>query len=207
MTDSRLLVTDEPRRLVQGVTAETPLATIMWRALRADHQRLVKERQSMETDAKRLRNILAGVAEEAYRLRRTVNSARAALDQAGREGEAQQLLSISRQLEAALSELEVTIVAPEGEPYTGELMELLDNVAQQTSAEAEGPRVAEVIKPAVTYRGALLRMGKAIIAIPARREPAETITAALNPGEVSPEELAADEQKTQEAASISKSMD
>lgn len=45
-------------------------------------------------------------------------------------------------------------------------MELLDNIAQQPEPQLAFPYVAEVLKPAIIYRGALLRMGKAIIAIP-----------------------------------------
>src|SRR6185503_5537605 len=77
-----------------------------------------------------------------------------------------QLQSLSRSIIEALEHAGLQIIAPEGEIYTTELMELLDNTAQRPDAQTELPRVIEVITPAVTYRGALLRMGQAVISVP-----------------------------------------
>jgi molecular chaperone GrpE (heat shock protein) len=189
--DTRLEIKDAPRELAPGVTAETPLTAIMWRALRAEHQRRAKERQQSDAESKRTGHSLAKVAEEVHRLRRTLDSIKTTLGEAGKENEAQQLQSIRSNIEAALAELQIVIIAPEGEPYTGDLMELLDNIAQQPAPELASPHVAEVLKPAITYRGALLRMGKAIIAIPDGKSAAATETT---------EPVAPQEDVTQEAA-------
>jgi hypothetical protein len=159
-----LQVTDQPRAVVAGVTAETPLVTMAWRALRAEHQRRAEERQRGERETRRVAEALASVAEEAHRLRRTAQSGSSAA------GHAEQLLAIAGRIESALASVELKIIAPEGEPFAGALMELIENIAQQPDPEAREPRVAEVIAPTVTYRGAMLRMGKAIIAVPVATE-------------------------------------
>jgi molecular chaperone GrpE (heat shock protein) len=175
--DKRLEVTDAPREVAPGLTTQTPLVAIMWRVLRADYQRRTREKQQGEAEAKHAGNSLAALADGVHRLRSTIRSVQTALDAVGKRAEAQQLFSISQQLEDALSDLDITIIAPEGEPFTADLMELLDNIAQQPTPGVEGPRVIEIVKPAIKRRGSLLRMGKAIIAIPAKRvEAAEVET-------------------------------
>ncbi len=153
-----LQVNDQPRAIAAGTSAETPLVTMAWRALRAEHQRRAEERQRGEREANRVAEALASVAEEAHRLRR--------MAQASPGGHAEQLLAIAGRIESALADAGLKIIAPEGEPFAGELMELLENIAQQPDPEAREPRVAEVIAPTIIYRGAMLRMGKAIIAVP-----------------------------------------
>lgn len=155
-----LQVNDQPRAIVAGALAETPLVTMAWRALRAEHQRRAEERQRGEREANRVAEALASVAEEAHRLRRMAQS------NSGGASHAEQLLAIAGRIESALADVELKIIAPEGEPFAGELMELLENIAQQPDPEAREPRVAEVIAPTIIYRGAMLRMGKAIIAVP-----------------------------------------
>ncbi|MGE0129088.1 MAG: nucleotide exchange factor GrpE [Blastocatellales bacterium] len=157
--DSLLEVTDQPRAVAAGAMAETPLVTMAWRALRAEHQRRAEERQREHRDAGRVAEAMASVAEEAHRLRR--------MAQASSVSQAEQILATANRIESALAGVELKIIAPEGEPFDGELMELLENIAQQPDPEAREPRVAEVITPTIIYRGAMLRMGKAIIAVPA----------------------------------------
>lgn len=173
--DKRLQITDSPREVVSGVVAETPLVTVAWRALRTEYQRRSDERMRAESEAKQVQNALVNIAEEVHRLRRVVRLVLPDLEKAEKDSHAQQLLSIAARLEETLASLDVTIVAPEDEPYTAELMELLDNIAQQPEQEAHEPRVAEVITPAVMYRGAVLRMGKAVIAVPIRPDAASAV--------------------------------
>ena len=78
----------------------------------------------------------------------------------------QRLLSVVERLEKMLVDGQVVIVAPEGELYTDDMMELMDNIAQRLDPGLQEPRVAEVIAPAILHRGALLRRGKAVIVIP-----------------------------------------
>ena len=47
-------------------------------------------------------------------------------------------------------------------------MELLENTAQQPRTDLSEPSIAEVIQPAVLRHGDLLRMGKAVIAVPVK---------------------------------------
>ena len=163
--DERLQVTDLPRTVPADVTAETPPLTMAWRALRSEHQLRVKEHRARETEARLVSDTLASLAEEAYRLRRVAERAAATPEDAA--AQIRQLQSLSRSLIESLEHAGLRIIAPEGETYTTELMELLDNTAQRPDAETELPRVIEVITPAITYRGALLRMGQAVISVPA----------------------------------------
>ena len=163
--DERLKITDPPRAVAAGVTAETPPGTLAWRVLRAEYQQRVEEHRRRETEARLVRDTLASVAEEAYRLRRVV--AREPSTSDDNAAQTRQLLALARRLNETLEHAGVQIVAPEGEPYTTELMDLLDNTAQRPDAQIKTPHVCEVVTPAVTYRGELLRMGRAVIAVPA----------------------------------------
>ena len=73
--DERLKITDSPRTVAAGVTAEMPPVTLAWRALRAECQRRVEEHRTREAEARLVRDTLASVAEDAYRLRRAVELA------------------------------------------------------------------------------------------------------------------------------------
>jgi hypothetical protein len=143
-----------------------PLLTIAWRALRAEYQHRADERRQSADEARRGQDALRAMAEEVYRLRRLAQSTPPAVDAAGTHGLAQPFLAVAQRLEEVLASVDVVIVAPEGVPFTAELMELFDNVAQRQEPVVDAPRLAEVITPAVTYRGAVLQMGKAVIAVP-----------------------------------------
>ncbi len=157
--DARFQVTDAPRETAVAHLAETPLITIVWRALRAEHLRRAEERRRAEAVAQQMDHALADMAEQVYRLRR----ASRALDSTS----VPPVVANADRLEEALRQAEVVIVAPEGEVFTAEWMELIENVAQQIDLDAHEARIAEIIAPAILCRGALLRMGKAVIAVPA----------------------------------------
>jgi len=164
--DPRLQVTDLPRTVAAGVTAETPLVTIAWRALRAEHQRRAEELKHQADETAQFITALVSVAEEAHRLRRLASRT---------PDQAEQLLPMVDRLRMALASVGMQIIAPEGEPFTAGLMDLLENIAQQPHPATPEPRVAEVLAPTITYRGAVLRLGKAVITVP------------LSPQEILPE--------------------
>ena len=168
--DPRLQITDEPRRVAAGLTAETPLVAIAWRALRGEHQRRSEERRQTQSEMKVALNALAGLANEAYRLQRTVQSIYL------QDGEGQQLSAIASRMVEILAGAGIRIVAPEGEPYSSDLRELLDNVAQQSEAGLVEARIAQVITPAVLRNDAVLKMGKAVIAVPSSNAPQQVET-------------------------------
>ncbi len=163
--DIRFQVADAPRAVNARGVAETPLVTIGWRALRTEYQHRAEERKHREAEAKLTLEVLTSIAEQVYRLPRTAH--RIAPEQAG------QFRSIAQNLAETLAKLDVNIVAPEGAPYTSELMEMIDNIAQQPTEQLSEPSIAEIIAPAITHRGALLKMGKAVIAVPAKPSPSE----------------------------------
>jgi hypothetical protein len=151
-------VTDSGRPLPAGVDADTPLVALAWRSLSAEHRRRTDERQRHEHEAGHLRDALVLIAEQLHRLRNAAGSLPPEL--AGEVG------AVAARLEEALARVEVDVFAPVGEPYTSELAELFENVAQRPDPSATAPRVVEVITPAVMRSGALVRMGKAVIGVP-----------------------------------------
>jgi predicted amidohydrolase YtcJ len=153
--DKRLILEDSPRPVPPGTSAETPLVTVAWRALRAEHQRRAEQSRQAAEERDGLLRALAAVAAVAHRLRHATP---------------EQLPAALARLQEALAQAGIVLVAPEGEPFQGELTELLENVAQRPQPGLTGPRVAEVLAPAVLYRGGVLRMGKAVIAVPATGE-------------------------------------
>lgn len=153
--DPRLAFDEQERAGVYDGLADIPLVTLAWRALR--------EQAREESRARgRLAELLQAVAMEAFRLRQSARSAP--------QEEARGWTGAAERLEDALARFGVRIVAPQGEPYTEELMDYLENLEQRPAPDIEGPKVAEVVSPAVLWRGGLLCMGKAIIEVPARQD-------------------------------------
>jgi hypothetical protein len=154
--DPRLQIADSPRP-APPPSKELPLVTIAWRSLRAEHQRRAGERRLWTDEVERLEAAAVTVADECFRLRKTLAG------QAATEGPWAAVAAAVPRLEAALAALGVRILAPVGEPYVGELLSLLDNAAQRAGEGAE-PVVAETLVPAVLRGQRLLRGGKAVIA-------------------------------------------
>ena len=165
--DPRFRITTTPRQPITEVDAETPLITLAWRGLHAEHRQRARERERHDWQTRKLDQMVIVVADEVHQLRRLARLASAGPNEIGGDGQQRSLLAVADRLEQALANLDVDIVVPNAEPYTSELMELLENTAQQPQEDLTEPRVAEVIAPAVLRRGTLLRMGKAVIAIPA----------------------------------------
>lgn len=158
-----LTISDPPRAIPPGVHAELPLATLAWRsACKASEQEL-RRGQAL---AARTREECAGleaIADEAHRLNQFARETTDA-------GTARMLASCVERLVGGLRRAGLDLVAPAGAPYRAELREWLDNVAQVPGPGLGEPMVAAVIEPALLHRGALLRMGKAVIAVPAATE-------------------------------------
>ena len=155
--DPRLRITDAPREGIPDGLADTPVVTVAWRAMREEHQRRRQERVEMDT-------ILVEIAEMAYRISRTALGG--FVEAADRPRGEEEILSAVDGIERALKKAGVTILSPEGQRFTSELMDMFDNVAQLPDPETREPNIAEVLSPAILCRGALVRMGKAIISVP-----------------------------------------
>ena len=147
-------VHDRPREVPAGAGYNLPLTTIAWRAMRGEHARRTEQLRGMQEETLRLVNALAEVAEAAHALRRCTP----AVDQ---------VISPLRRIEAALESAQLKVLSPEGATFSDELMDWFENIAQRFEADLESPRVAEVVSPAIAYDGTLVRMGKAVIAVPA----------------------------------------
>ena len=153
------------RENVNNALGDIPLTTHVWRLLRTQHsnraEQLRKENEVRDRDQK----ALAHIAEQVGRLHDLAHSAS--------ETEGPKIARIANALTEALTEAGVLFLAPTGEPYTDDLMDVLESVARISKAELSFPRIEEVIEPAIFVKGALVRMGKAVIAIPTWDEQSE----------------------------------
>jgi hypothetical protein len=157
MMDERFMVRQEPRAGTADNQAALPLVTIAWRAMRDDY---AKRRQEGDS----LKDGLLEVAGEVRRLCAAHKAQAAGIadgDQARKS-----LESAANTLERILAGLGVTIIAPQGEPYTLERMQLFESIAQTSRLGLLEPTIEEIVEPAIFYRGSLCQMGKAVIALP-----------------------------------------
>ena len=165
--DARLGISDASRQGGDSRLAEMPLVTIAWRSMKSQIQQEALRRRRESAEALAFQKGLAAAAVLAHKLRRGVSSPKARTP----EGPAADLerfsAGIADDIEGAVRAAGIEILAPEGAQYDGELVELIENCAQVNDPNTDTPRIAEVIVPAVLYRGALLGMGKAVIALPA----------------------------------------
>ena len=167
--DPRLAVNDDPRPGVSDVLADVPLVTIAWRILRQEfkHTAEVQVQQIAEKD--KLLDALTNLGDRIHRLRQGPQS-RPCDSKAAEPPDdlANQRQELAEQLEEILTAADIKLVVPEGQIYTAELMELIENTAQLPDDKLDQPEVAEVIAPAILYGRRLLKTGKAIIAIPSK---------------------------------------
>lgn len=73
-------------------------------------------------------------------------------------------------IEDALFEAGLELVAAEGEVYSDDLADVLENIDQVYRDDVCEPIVYEIITPALKRQNELIRMGKAVIALPAKHE-------------------------------------
>jgi hypothetical protein len=140
---------------------ETPLVTVAWRFLKLEYERQAEIRRLESGDESVRRAAFLRLAEDVFRLGQIATSMAGASEDPSRP-----LVSLASQLEQSLRRLSVDIVAPLGEHFDGEWLDLFESVAQIPDPATAAPRVVEVISPAVLYQCDLLQMGKVVIAVP-----------------------------------------
>ena len=155
--DNRLIV--DPTARPDAGQADVPLVSMGWRALREVHKRHASDRRQLETELDRMKELMSSQADSIHQLRTLVA-------EHFRDGTGSRFAAIADRLEKALAAAGVVILAPVGDRFDGELVELFENVAQRVSADCASSRIDEIILPAIVFRGTLLRQGKAIIAVP-----------------------------------------
>lgn len=164
-------ITESPRQGTSEQLATTPPVSIVWRLMRAQLDRQKTERTNREEELAGLKDAVVAMADETWRIGK---AARAAATPPGTDsGKADHAGILSQQVTLALAETGVRLLAPEGEPYTAEFMEIIENIAQESRAELDGPVILEVVSPAVLYRDELLSPGKAVIGVPRQPPPTE----------------------------------
>ena len=168
--DPRLRITDRPRPSLLSSDVSTPLVTVAWRELSAEHQRSQAEADHRRQEASALARSLQETGVQLDRLRRSIAAAASQASEASPGGRCDTLAIVDR-LEQILRELGLVLWSPAGEPYTAELMDCFENVAARPEPGIREPRIEEVLSPAVFYRSELLQMGKVIVAVPSGSSP------------------------------------
>jgi hypothetical protein len=162
--DPRFAVTDLPRD-VPDIPGDLSLETLAWRALRADHQQRLRQQAEYDSKIRVLQEALRSVADQAVGLRKQ------ALAAAAGPLANEQLLQFVDVLMDTLSQAGIIVVSPEGQEYSGDLMEIMENCAHVPDPAATVPTVAQVLVPAIIQDGRIVRMGKAVIAVPVPTKP------------------------------------
>jgi hypothetical protein len=148
------------RETAQDIKVDVPLVTQAWRILREDYRRQAAERKTHEEARQHTRALLGELGDLVFRLRRTLP----AITLEPQTG-AQAAAALVDRLDEILRRAGVVVVAPQGEPYTAEHMELLDSVSQRPSPDVSEPVVHEVITPAILVGGALVQTGKVVVLV------------------------------------------
>jgi hypothetical protein len=164
--DPRLRITETLRPGVPSTLATIPLVSLAWRALRGQYQQRAATSRAEQEQERRRQDLLADVGEEVWRLRQSAQSMAHLVAGPDKEISLKATRDALDRVEAGMAKLGLAVLAPQGEPYDSDMMELFDNVAQRIDALVGQPRIVEVISPAMFYKGELIRMGKAVVAIP-----------------------------------------
>jgi hypothetical protein len=138
----------------------TPLLLLAWNATKTWSDEVSKLKR--ECQAARAGEVAALVllADTCFRLR-------------GSSPETATQIAI-RRLEQGLEQNAVEIVAPQGAHYSGDLVEVLESVERVDQPGLAEAVVHEVLTPAIRVRGDVVRLGKAVIAVPADSRPEST---------------------------------
>ena len=153
---TKIKITEQPRYVAIDKVANFPLLSIVWRILQAEHKKINDNRK---IDQKKLLHLI----EAAWKLKPTQNNCK---DGTCRDVSNEFYANNYEKMTSALSDMGVDILQPENEIFSSEYMELFESIAQVPKEEITEPVIQEVIEPAVMQNGAILKMGKAIIAIP-----------------------------------------
>lgn len=183
----------DPRRPA-GVDdmADIPWTTLVWRSMQASYRDLSGKEARQNSQMEGLVEALVQIAEQVYALRKMIghpqSSAPQAAPSSGGPGLGPGIWDRVDRIGRAVSDADVRILAPEGEPYVAELMEVLENRAQKPDPMAQGPYVNEILAPAILFGGQVRRMGQAVIGVPVHPFGKEAPNPAVNaPGKVEAE--------------------
>lgn len=165
--DSRLKINNELRPNVLDGMAEIPLYSIAWRYLKSMYARQEKADQARREATETRRKSLGGMAQEVFTLKRQA----LAEAPADAPADAPALLPLYERLQAQLEALDTHIVAPDGEVYDDDLMEILDNLVPQPDPTLTMPVVRETITPTIFCEGELVQRGRAVIGVPELKLP------------------------------------
>lgn len=162
------------RPIPAGVDLETPLMTLVWRAAQRWSEEVQLHKQQLQAAGEREQQAWIALADECFGLQRLCAGLPEADPDTPPDPLVRKLTLAARRLARTLAEQGVELVVPEGEAYTGELSEVIESASQIAEPGLESPRVQEVLTPAVTHNSQYIRLGTAVIAVPAEPEQGET---------------------------------
>jgi hypothetical protein len=168
---SEFRLTDPPRPTGSRELTDLPTVTLTWRWMKMLYSNIAEEKSRQAGEKERLVESLVELAVQVYILKRFLRRTQRRGLPKGREGLEPDLSDIVKGMDEVLSEANIVVIAPEGKPYTTELMETLENKVQIPDATVEQPYVSEVITPTIMFGEEIKRLGKAVIRIPTGPSP------------------------------------
>jgi hypothetical protein len=167
MADPGTELPSRRRTIPDDVELDTPLYGAVWRATQRWAEELLRLRGAAVASIEREQEAWITLGDELFRLRAVhATLSETAADEKG--SGADHLGGTVRRLEQTLRNHGVEVLAPVGTAYTDELGEILENAGQLPGSELTEPIVAQVLSPVVKKDGEVIRLGKAIIAVPVR---------------------------------------
>jgi len=161
--DPRLTISTPMRPVADDHDSTVPLSVFLSESIQEWRTLLTDQSNQAQTASKNENNAwvtLAGVWFNLDKIYRQYEAQLADLPQITRN------LQISlRSMERVLHEASVELVLAEGEVYSDELADLLENVGQIYQDNVSEPVIHEVITPAVRRQGEVLQMGRVVLAL------------------------------------------
>jgi hypothetical protein len=170
MTDPRLEIKAAPRALPPGWHVDIPVFSLAWQATQRWNEEIGRLRESRQAAVENENQAWITLADECFHLQKVYVALAPAMDQSGLPRGARELALAIRRLEQTLQVHGVEVVAPSESIYSADLAEVLESVAQVPRPGIEEPVVQEVLLPVIRRAGQVIRLGKAIIAVPERTD-------------------------------------
>lgn len=147
------------RDLPPDCDLEAPVYTLVWRGMQQLYTQIEQARQHEQAARDEADAAWVVLADEYDHLGRVLANLPADTDDHG-------LTGTLRRLEQALERQDIEVIAPAGQPYSDEWMAIIDNENVIYQPDITVPHIHEIIVPAVKRQGKVIRVGKAIIALP-----------------------------------------
>ncbi len=144
---------------------DTPLYTVVWRSLQQQAAQFDQAQRAAQQAIKQENAAWIILADEYHQLQRIY-----ALLTEAEEAATKKLKTVMMRMAYTLETQGVAIINPVGEVYSEKLAEIIENEAVIYLPDCAEPVIHDMLVTAVSRHGDLIRLGKAVIALPADQE-------------------------------------